>query len=85
MEPVRQQVKLFKGIESEVQPLENEINAWIRKSRARVISITGNIAPQSRRYPLHGGPDVATITQPRISQPMSQYPLTQTAKNSNSR
>lgn len=44
-----QQVKLFKGIESEVKAMEDEINAWIRKSRAQVISITGNISPQSRR------------------------------------
>lgn len=44
-----QQVKLFKGIESEVRGLEDEINSWIRTSRARVISITGNIAPQTRR------------------------------------
>jgi len=42
-----QQVKLFKGIESEVQALENEVNAWIRQSGIRVISVTGNIAPQS--------------------------------------
>lgn len=44
-----QQVKIFKGIESEIHALESEINAWIRENRARVISITGNIAPQSRR------------------------------------
>ncbi len=41
------QVKLFKGIESDVTSMEQEINAWIRESGARVVSISGNIAPQS--------------------------------------
>ena len=42
-----QQVRIFKSIESEVAALEREVNAWIGDSGARVISITGNIAPQS--------------------------------------
>jgi hypothetical protein len=42
-----QQVKLFKGIESDTATLEAEVNAWIQESGARIISITGNIAPQS--------------------------------------
>ena len=42
-----QQVKLFKGIESEVSALEAEVNAWIRESGAKIISVTGNVAPQS--------------------------------------
>jgi len=44
-----QQVKLFKGLESDVAALEGEVNAWIRQSGARVISVTGNIAPQSQK------------------------------------
>jgi hypothetical protein len=44
-----QQVKLLKGIESELAGLEGEVNAWIRQSGARVISITRNIAPQSEK------------------------------------
>ncbi len=44
-----QQVKLFKGLESDVTTLEGEVNAWIRQSGARVVSITGNIAPQSTK------------------------------------
>ena len=44
-----QQVKLFKGLESDVTTLEAEVNAWIRQSRAKVISVTGNIAPQSEK------------------------------------
>lgn len=44
-----QQVKLFKSLESDLTALEAEANAWIRQSRAKVISITGNIAPQSAK------------------------------------
>jgi hypothetical protein len=42
-----QRVKLFKSIESELTSLEQEINEWIKTSGARVISVTGNIAPQT--------------------------------------
>ena len=42
-----QQVKMFKVIESEVPELEGRINAWLKKTGAKVVSITGNIAPQS--------------------------------------
>ena len=42
-----QQVKIFRTIESEVSQMEAEINSWLKKSGAKVISITGNIAPQS--------------------------------------
>ncbi len=42
-----QKVKLFKSIESELLNMEKEINDWIKSSGARVISVTGNIAPQS--------------------------------------
>jgi len=41
------QVKIFKSIESELPRLENDINAWLQRENARVISITGNISPQS--------------------------------------
>lgn len=42
-----QKVKLFKSIESELLSLENEINDWVKSTGARLISVTGNIAPQS--------------------------------------
>ena len=42
-----QQVKLFKSVESEIANLEKEINAWIRSAGARVLSISGDIAPQT--------------------------------------
>lgn len=41
------QIKLFKSIESELWSLEDEINAWIKEKNAKVVSITGNIAPQT--------------------------------------
>ena len=40
-------VKIFKGIESELNPLEDEINEWLEKSGHELISVTGNIAPQT--------------------------------------
>lgn len=46
-----QQVRIFKSLENDVSALEKDINAWIRESGARVLSVTGNIAPQS------SGPD----------------------------
>lgn len=45
-----QQVKIFKSLESDVTDLERQVNAWIRQSRARITSITGNIAPQTETH-----------------------------------
>lgn len=42
-----QQVKIFEVLENNLQALEDEINAWLRESGVRIISMTGNIAPQS--------------------------------------
>ena len=42
-----QQVKIFKSHEDAVDHLEEEINQWLTSTGARVISMTGNIAPQS--------------------------------------
>jgi hypothetical protein len=41
------QVRIFKGLENDVAALEKQINAWLAGEAIRVISITGNIAPQS--------------------------------------
>jgi hypothetical protein len=43
------QVKLFKGIETEISQLEQDVNAWLAESKAKVVNIFGNIAPQSQR------------------------------------
>ena len=41
------QIKLFVGREDHTADLEGEVNAWIAESGAAVLSITGNISPQS--------------------------------------
>ena len=43
-----QQIKIFKGIETEVSVLEAEVNSWLAESKVRVISMSGNIAPQTQ-------------------------------------
>jgi hypothetical protein len=42
-----QQIKLFKGIVNELEMLESDVNEWIAKSGHRIVSLTGNIAPQT--------------------------------------
>lgn len=42
-----QQVKIFHDTEDRVDVLEQEVNAWLRESKARIVQITGNIAPQA--------------------------------------
>ena len=42
-----QQVKIFKGVDTEIAEIEKQINRFIRKSGVNVLSITGNLASQS--------------------------------------
>ncbi|TWU51329.1 hypothetical protein [Rubripirellula reticaptiva] len=70
-----QQVKLFKSVDTELPEMERQINRWMRKSGARVISISGNLAPQSGSS---GGPlnsfsagDVLIIVHYEIDAPTS--------------
>jgi hypothetical protein len=42
-----QQIKIFKGVENDVETLADEVNAWIAETNARVVQISGNIAPQT--------------------------------------
>lgn len=45
-------VKIFVEKEDHTDELESTINSWIEQSGANVVSITGNIAPQSQvSYP----------------------------------
>lgn len=44
-----QQVKIFKVLETEVDSLERDINKWLAESDARIVNITGNLAPQTPR------------------------------------
>lgn len=41
------QVKIFKGLESNLPGLEKEMNAWLAETNARVTQIFGNLAPLS--------------------------------------
>lgn len=42
-----QQVKFFKGVETDLPRLEIQINQWLAESGVRVIQIVGNMAPQT--------------------------------------
>jgi|TARA_B100000809_G_scaffold82001_1_gene80291 hypothetical protein len=50
-----QQVKIFKSIESEIPAMEEEINGWLSESGARVVQMSGNIAPQTQVETSLGG------------------------------
>jgi hypothetical protein len=41
------QVKIFKGLESNLPALEKEVNDWLASSGARIHQILGNLAAQS--------------------------------------
>jgi len=41
------QIKTFIGREDTPSELDNDVNTWIAESGVKVVSITGNIAPQS--------------------------------------
>lgn len=41
------QIKIFKGIESELGQLENDVNAWLAETGCRVVQMFGNLAPQT--------------------------------------
>ena len=47
-------VKIFKSIESELWTMEKEINGWAEESGVKIISVTGNIAPQTSNAPTQG-------------------------------
>ena len=40
-------VKIFKGLENEVEALEQQINDWAESEGAKILQVTGNIATQS--------------------------------------
>jgi hypothetical protein len=48
------QVKIFKSIESELWNMEKEINSWAQETGAQIVSVTGNIAPQTGGASSHG-------------------------------
>ncbi|MCP4890755.1 MAG: hypothetical protein ACPGLY_24640 [Rubripirellula sp.] len=68
-----QQIKIFKTVDTDIAETEKQINRWMRKSGARVLSITGNIASQSNSG---GGPmnsfaasDILIIVHYEIDRP----------------
>ncbi|MHB0957513.1 MAG: hypothetical protein ACYC6N_29860 [Pirellulaceae bacterium] len=48
------QLKIFKSIESELWNMEKEINNWLKEAGVQVISVTGNISPQTSGSASHG-------------------------------
>lgn len=40
------QIKLFKGLETDLPGLEKQMNEWLAESGARVVNMFGNLAPQ---------------------------------------
>ncbi|QDT30849.1 hypothetical protein [Thalassoglobus polymorphus] len=60
------QMKLFKGVEMEISALETEVNEWIQENGIAVISISGNITPQShssRGQERMSGSDILIIVE----------------------
>lgn len=41
------QVKIFIGLESNIEAMEENLNGWLKESGAKVINMFGNIAPQT--------------------------------------
>ena len=41
------QIKIFKGLESNLPALEKEVNEWLANPSVRVVQIFGNLAAQS--------------------------------------
>ena len=60
-----QQVKIFKGVDTEISDIEKQINRFLRKTGVTVLSITGNLAaqPGSANGPMNSfaGSDVMVI------------------------
>ena len=59
-----QKIKLFKGLESEVEVLESQINRWIENEGVTVLQISANIAEQSYRPDAGGSTLQTAINQP---------------------
>ena len=43
-----QQIKIFKGHESETTTIEHEVNEWLAAHPVKVLQIIGNVAPQTQ-------------------------------------
>ena len=56
-----QQVKVFKSVDTELGVMESEINSWIAESKAKIISIQGNISPQAGKHGVQGSFSAADV------------------------
>ena len=41
------QIKIFKGLETDITFLEKQVNSWLFETQVRVIQMFGNISPQT--------------------------------------
>ncbi len=57
-----QRVKLFKGLETEIESLEQQINDWAESEGAKLLQATGNIATQSYNPGATPGSTLQTTT-----------------------
>ncbi|MCC7336004.1 MAG: hypothetical protein IT422_12960 [Pirellulaceae bacterium] len=52
-------IKFFKSVETELSALESEINQWIESEGVELVSVTGNISPQTH---LQTAPDTFSVS-----------------------
>jgi hypothetical protein len=45
---VMHQIKIFRGVESQLPQLETQVNNWLSENNVKVLNIFGNISPQSQ-------------------------------------
>jgi hypothetical protein len=58
------QIRIFTGHEGETARMTDDINAWLKQSKVRVVNIFGNIAPQSTLERQTGGKLTGAETGP---------------------
>lgn len=56
-----QQVKIFKSVDTELGDMETQINHWISESKAKILSIQGNISPQAGKHGIQGSFSAADV------------------------
>jgi hypothetical protein len=67
-----QQIKIFKGVDSEIPEMEKQINRWMRKTGLKVVSIQGNLSAQpTSDGPMHSfaGSDILVILHYEVEEP----------------
>ena len=61
-----QQIKLFRGLDSELPRLQDQINRWLAESGARVIQMSGNLSPQSVLQDPKGAPPLSPLVPSEV-------------------